>query len=385
MVEGPNNAPPPLADTQTAVSDASARPDVFHEMFRESILGKLIYEWTAPPDVGSFAIVAVNPAASRVAGRNLEPEIGRTIAEVGSPLLATEIPARYAAAIERRELQRFQYVRELPGLPRAVFEGRCFPLYERRIGVAFEDVTEKQAMVDRIARHVKELERSNRELDDFAYVASHDLKAPLRDIDNLATWIAEDASDRLPPASLRHLSTLRDRIGRMERLLDDLLEYSRAGRIVVPAHDLVASEVVTDAIHLAGSRDGFVVRSTGDASLRTPRAPLVQVVRNLVANAMKHHDRGAGHIDVAIEDLGERVRFTVTDDGPGIPADCRQRIFRMFQTLRPRDEVEGSGMGLAIVKKLVEAHGGRVEVTDARGRGSAFSFDWPKRWEREGT
>lgn len=356
---------------------------MFLEMFQESTLSKFVYEWSLPPDLGSFVLLAANPAASRITGRTLEREVGMTIAESGSPLLATEIPALYAAAIERQEPQRWHHVRDLPGLPRIAFDGRCFALGGRRVGVVIEDVTEKQTMIERLAQHVKELERSNRELDDFAYVASHDLKAPLRDIDNLASWIAEDAGDELPPASRRHLTTLRDRTKRMERLLDSLLEYSRAGRVVVPACDLSAAQVVADAVQLAGSRDGFDVRRVGDAHLRTPLTPLVQAIRNLVANAIKHHDRDDGRVEVRIDDLGERVRFTVTDDGPGIPADCRERIFRMFQTLRSRDEVEGSGMGLAIVQKIVEGHGGHVEVAQASGRGSVFSFDWPKRWDGE--
>lgn len=372
-----------IEEKETALLDAQSQRDVYLDLFRDSTLGKLVYEWTAPPDPGSFVLVAANPAASRIAGRMLDEAIGRALRDTSPGLFDAEVPSYYAAAIETRTPQRWQRVREDEGHGRIVFDCRCFPLHGGRVGVVFEDVTEKHALQQRIARHVKELERSNRDLDEFAYVASHDLKAPLRDIVNLATWIDEDAGEVLPEGSRRHLTILRDRTMRMERLLEDLLEYSRAGRVSSAPQELSAAAAADDAIRLAGTRGGFVVRVQGDARLTTPRAPLVQVVRNLVANALKHHDGAEGHVDVTIEERGDRVRFEVRDDGPGIPPELHERIFGLFQTLRPRDQVEGSGMGLAIVKKLVEAHGGRVAVVSAPGEGSAFSFTWPKRWSPE--
>ncbi|MGE0785705.1 MAG: ATP-binding protein [Sandaracinaceae bacterium] len=230
-----------------------------------------------------------------------------------------------------------------------------------------------------LQRHVRDLERSNKELDDFAFVASHDLKAPLRDIHSLAEWIVEDAGDSLTPDSARHLGLIRERIARMERLLDDLLQYSRAGRIASKTEEFEVRRAVEAAIGVSVPVSGFEVAISGaSVVVRTARAPLELVLRNLLGNAVKHHDADAGRIEVLIEDGDEEIAVTVTDDGPGIPAEFHERVFRMFQTLKPRDEVEGSGMGLAIVKKLVESCGGTLALTSSPGAGTSIRFTWPK-------
>jgi signal transduction histidine kinase len=245
----------------------------------------------------------------------------------------------------------------------------------------FENVTQRHRLTEAIERHGKELERSNRELDDFAYVASHDLKAPLRDIDNLASWIAEDAGDTLPADSKRHLALLQDRIARMERLLDDLLQYSRADRVKPPPEEFEVRAVIDEALRLVGPREGFEIVVTGDRpTIRTPRVPLAQLLRNLVSNAIKHHHRKQGRITIHVVEREALLEIAVTDDGPGIAPEFHERVFRMFQTLRPRDEVEGSGMGLAIVKKVVESHGGTVKIESAPGEGTTMRFTWPRVW-----
>jgi signal transduction histidine kinase len=132
-------------------------------------------------------------------------------------------------------------------------------------------------------------------------------------------------------------------------------------------------------VGLAGTREGFAVRvPAAEVALRAPKTPLVHVVRNLVDNALKHHDRDHGVVAIEVEETREAIRVTVADDGPGIPAEFRERVFQPFTTLRPRDRVEGSGMGLAIVKKLIESHGGRIEIEGGDGRGTRMTFWWPK-------
>lgn len=236
------------------------------------------------------------------------------------------------------------------------------------------------------ARLRAELEKANAELDHFAYIASHDLKAPLRAIESLAKWIEDDAGDVLPLDSKRHLKTLLERIGRMRGLLADLLAYSRAGREKGGYGVVPSAQIVREVVKSVGVPAGVVVEIATDLpELQTYAVPLETVFLNLISNAVKHMNRNHGRICVSASLDGDFAAFVVEDDGPGVPADCRQRIFEVFQTLRPRDEVEGSGMGLAIVRKIVESEGGHVTVEDSALGGAKFVFVWPvrSRCERE--
>lgn len=242
------------------------------------------------------------------------------------------------------------------------------------------DITDRKQMELRLAQQAQDLLRSNEELEQFAYVASHDLKAPLRGIENLVSWIEEDLESSLTGDTRTNMDLLKSRVRRLESLLDDLLAYSRAGRGDT-ASDLVdTKELVGELALLVSPPQGFSIVS-GETLLtfETARAPLTQVVQNLISNAIKHHDRPAnGHVWIEALTLPHAIEFTVTDDGPGIPERFHERVFGMFQTLKPRDEVEGSGMGLAIVKKLIEIQGGKIWLTEGQaGQGLSVHFTWP--------
>lgn len=369
-----------VTEKEELARKAESMLGLYVEVFQNATLGALIYEWAAPPDPGSFRLMAANPASGLVGRPALLEDVGRTLAEARPELLLTELPGHLVATLQTREPRQWRVVAD-----GRVFDSRCFPLNDRCVGVVFEDVTHREGVARALEQHARELERSNRELDDFAYVASHDLKAPLRDVDNLSVWIMQDAAAHLPEPSRRHLQMLRERIARMERLLDDLLAYSRAGRSEQEPEVFSVREAIDEAIDLAGPTDAFEVVVEGDApQISAPRVPFAQVMRNLVANAIKHHDRGRGRIVVTVGDSDGRIEVAVADDGPGIPAHLHGRVFRMFQTLRPRDEVEGSGVGLAVVKKLVEQHGGAVAFDAREGRGATVRFTWPKSWKRRG-
>lgn len=224
----------------------------------------------------------------------------------------------------------------------------------------------------------KYLLRSNQELEQFAYVASHDLKAPLRSIDNLAKWVIEDTAEQLPADARDKLEILRGRIRRLEKLLEDILSYSRAGRITEPAAEIDVSSLFEN-LHETFVPAPFVFESeTSIASVKAPRTPLEQVLGNLLANSVKHHDQGGGRIKLSLTREKDYYKFTVSDDGPGIPPQFHDRVFQMFQTLQSRDKVDGSGLGMAIVKKLVEWQGGKVwiEATEGR-RGTSVCVLWP--------
>lgn len=252
-------------------------------------------------------------------------------------------------------------------------------LYEEARRAETELRSWNETLEQRVAERTAELVRSNQELDQFTYVASHDLKAPLRALDHLATWIDEDVRHLLPDRSREHLSKMRGRIQRMERLLDDLLAYSRADRQMGEVAPVVLSELVQHVVETVAVPDPFrVVVSDSMPTITTLHVPLETVLRNLLSNAIKHHDKSAGQIEIEARLFDEElVEFIVRDDGPGIAPVYHERIFQMFQTLLPRDQREGSGVGLAIVKKIVDAVGGTVWVESQPGGGAAFHFTWP--------
>ena len=243
------------------------------------------------------------------------------------------------------------------------------------------DITERKKHEREQYQHMAELERANRDLDDFAYMASHDLRTPLEGIKNLAAWIAEDNADVLPEASQRHLRQMKQRVDRLDRLLQDLLQYSRAGRIDTELSEVDTNALVRETVDLLDPPRGFRVSTVGTLPvLRTARAPLLQVTSNLINNAIKHHDRDEGTVEVSCcENAQVSTSSPIADDGPGIAIEYHEQIFRMFETLKPRDEVEGSGMGLAIIKKIVERYAGRVTVESGDANaGRRFRFSWPK-------
>lgn len=224
-----------------------------------------------------------------------------------------------------------------------------------------------------------ELARSNEDLDQFAFVASHDMKAPLRSIRNLAGWIQEDSGHLLPEESKRHLDQMQSRIERLDNLVNDLLAYSRAGQNLSDPEPVDVENQVrrifNDLETIAGNLE---LRSEGQfPEIVTWGVPLEQILRNLIGNAVKHHKSTSGKVIVRGKATSDGISINVEDDGPGIDEKYFDRIFMMFQTLQSKDEVEGSGIGLAIVKKLVDRLGGTIELESKVGKGSKFKIFIP--------
>lgn len=243
--------------------------------------------------------------------------------------------------------------------------------------VAMENV----ALYDRLEEKVRALEKSNEDLSRFAWIASHDLKSPLRGIDNLSKWISEDLGGKLEGKSKEHMDTLRKRVQRMDKLLTDILKYAQIEHKLAPEHVeiITGRDLVEDIQMLNDIPPALTLRvAHGFENIQVPRLPLQQIFCNLVANAVKHHDKAQGTVEIGFEEQPYNYTFFVKDDGPGIDPEYHSRIFEMFQTLRPRDTMEGSGMGLAIVKKILNLYGQDISVSSQPGQGATFQFTWPK-------
>jgi signal transduction histidine kinase len=224
------------------------------------------------------------------------------------------------------------------------------------------------------------LEKSNRELDQFAYVASHDLKAPLRGIANLAQWIEDDLGPSLTPDSRNHLELLRGRVVRLEYLIAGILAYSRAARDGSGAEEAVElGALVRETWELLAPPATAKLVVVGDLpTLHGSRTQLQQLVMNLVGNAIKYNRERDLTIEVGATHREGVYEVFVRDDGVGIAPEYHDKVWGLFQTLERRDKVESTGIGLSIVRKIVEARGGRTWVASTPGQGAAFYFTWPE-------
>lgn len=241
------------------------------------------------------------------------------------------------------------------------------------------EIAERRRAEERQTALLRGLESANEELENFAYVVSHDLKAPLRAIGTLAGWIAEDQGKRLDAQGKEHLRLLIQRIERMDRLIDGILLYSRVGRAHGPLGEVDLHALVHEVLDLLAPPAQVTVSIEGNLpTVRAERTPMQQVFQNLISNAVKYMDKPAGEIRIGCRDEGAAWRFHVSDNGPGIESRHFERIFQLFQTLAPKDRTEGSGVGLALVKKIVEYYGGRIWVESQPGAGSTFFFTLPK-------
>ena len=235
-----------------------------------------------------------------------------------------------------------------------------------------------ETLEQRVAERTAETERHVEELEQFAYVTSHDLKAPLRAIANLSVWLEEDLKGKLTEPTREQLELLRDRVQRMNALIEGLLEYSRIGKAAQSMKNVDTGELLAEVIDSLSPPGGFTVEVAADMpTLHTDRLHLYQVFSNLIGNSIKHVKDEQGHVWIKARKQGEYYEFTVSDDGPGIPRIYHDKVFMMFQTLTVNDYGSNTGIGLALVKKIVQEHGGSITLESEEGSGATFRFTWP--------
>jgi signal transduction histidine kinase len=234
-------------------------------------------------------------------------------------------------------------------------------------------------MASVLSRNIRELRKKNEELDQFAHIVSHDMKAPLRGIDNVVNWMEEDHGAELSPKVKEYLDLIKGRTRRGENLIQGLLSYARVGKEEYPAEEVDVNALLSEILenHAGESRVQVSVVPPMPV-LQTQRLPLHQVFANLISNAIKYNDKPEGRVTISAEDRGKDYLFTVSDNGPGISPAYHEKIFMIFQTLQERDSFESTGVGLAIVKKILDARQEQVFVRSNPGTGTAFSFTWKK-------
>lgn len=261
-------------------------------------------------------------------------------------------------------------------------DGSEFPIEIGLNPVRWNGAIRTLAAVTDISIHKKlelELRQANARLEEFTYVASHDLKSPLRGIADLIEWITDDLGDRATHEIRHNLERMNIRVNRMYSMIDDLLVYARATRASAELVTIEPRSLLDGILDLQPMAEGFEVRVTVRASpFKAARTPLETVLRNLVSNAIQHHDRARGTIELTLSEDGSDCLFSVADDGPGIASHAQERVFNLFQTASAAQR-RGSGIGLALAKRLVECHGGRIEIESVDGRrGTTFRFWWPR-------
>lgn len=234
----------------------------------------------------------------------------------------------------------------------------------------------------RVALRTAEAERRARDLEQFAYVVSHDLKAPLRAIGNLAGWLQEDLTGKLNEETGEQLMLLKDRVRRMQILIDGLLQYSRVGAMASSYETVDTAQLLAETVDSLSPPEGFVINTASDMpTLRADRLLLGQVFANLIGNSIKHHGSEHGHVWVTVRDVEDYYEFSVADDGRGIAPEYHQKVFMMFKTLETKDYGTDTGIGLALVKKIVQEQGGLITLHSAEGEGTTLRFTWPKQPE----
>lgn len=338
--------------------------------------------------VNEYGVIKTfNPAAELIFGHTAKEIMGQNISLlIPQQELSQGLNSEHLRTFLTGRSRAFGAPSEVKGQRK---DGGTFPLdlavvemhseEARMFVIIMRDISERKLAEEQKARLMTELESANEELKSFAYVVSHDLKAPLRAIGALADWLATDYKDKLDDQGKEHIRLLVSRVHRMGNLIDGILQYSRVGRVKEAPAAMDVERVIREVIELIAPPENVTIEI--EASMPTIVAEptrIQQIFQNLLSNAIKYMDKPRGEIRIACSDEGDQWKFSVKDNGPGIESRHFEKIFQLFQTLAPRDRIESTGVGLALVKKIVELYGGRIWLESRPGEGSTFFFSLPK-------
>jgi len=242
-----------------------------------------------------------------------------------------------------------------------------------------QEITEREEAERRQAELIEKVDNINKELKDFASIVSHDLKAPLRGIKSLATWILDDCSDKLGEQGNEQINLLLGRVERMYNLIDGVIQYSKAGRTEEKNVPVNLDDFIPEAIDMLVPPENISITIENTMPvIECAETHVMQLFQNLLSNAIKYMDKPQGQIKVGCVEEDGFWKFSIADNGPGIEEKHFEKIFKMFQALSVSEDFEGTGVGLTIAKKIVELYGGNIWVESKIGKGSTFFFTLPK-------
>ncbi|MDB4951175.1 MAG: hypothetical protein JWM27_3824 [Gemmatimonadetes bacterium] len=309
--------------------------------------------------------------------------VGRSVHDVFPPDTAERVVATVRQVLDTWRVGRMEYPLEMKG-GRYWFSAHVAPLRDDAVVWVAGDATERRRAQEKLERYAAELERSNRELQEFAYVASHDLQEPLRKIQAFGDRLAQRSGEALDDAGRDYLARMQGAAARMQRLIQDLLSFARVATQAREMGTVDLEEAARDALgDLSGrAADGGTVEVGPLPPARGDAGQVRRVFQNLLANALKFHRPGVPpRVRVTGRELAPaspgarpRVEVTVSDEGIGFDERHADRIFGPFQRLHGREAFEGTGMGLAICRRILERHGGTITAHGRPGEGSAFVF-----------
>ena len=232
---------------------------------------------------------------------------------------------------------------------------------------------------DLISLYLKRLEKTNKELDKFAYVVSHDLKSPLRAIGNLTGWIEEDAGHMLPEDVRKNFNLIKERVVRMESLINGILDYSKIAKKHNQVEEQNLNEIIREVKTLVGTDSCCQILVKGNLPIiHADKTKIQQVFMNLISNAIKFNNKSMKIVEISHVEFDDHHQFSISDNGPGIDPRFHEKVFQIFQTINSKDEFESTGIGLAIVKKIINEQAAQIWIESRPGEGTTFHFNWPK-------
>jgi PAS domain S-box-containing protein len=334
-------------------------------------------------DAETGILIDCNPAATRLIGRNKSELVGQpqSILHPAQQLdgkfsntFKAHMEKGQGQTIEDKIITKTGQIRDV-AIKASLIEVGGIKLLQ---GI-FRDITENKKAEATRNQLLEQLANANQELKDFAYIVSHDLKAPLRGIKTLVDWITADSGDKLSEENKEQMNLLTNRVNRMHNLIDGILQYSRIGRVEGEATQVNLSEAVPEVIDMLAPPANITITIENELpTIVFEPTRIRQVFQNLISNAVKYMDKPKGLIKVGCIDEDKFWKFYVADNGPGIEEKHFEKIFQMFQTLAPRDEFESTGVGLTVTKKIVELYKGKIWLESKVSEGTTFFFTLPK-------